>query len=165
MNLKLRTLPPVFSRLLRDTPGKLLLPLLLLLACAQPKPDRQIIATDDAPAAIGPYSQAVRVGNTLYLAGQIGLDPATGQLAEGGIEAETHQALRNIHAILEAAGFTMADVVQVQAYLADLNDYGAFNAVYATYFGDAPPARAVVQVARIPRDAGVEIMATAVRGE
>ena len=163
MNLKIRTLPPVFSQLFRYTPGKLLLP--LLLSCAQPQIEREVIQTDDAPAAIGPYSQAVRVGNTLYLAGQIGLEPATGQLVAGGIEAQTHQALRNIQAILAAAGFSLADVVQVQAYLADLDDYAAFNAVYATYFGDSPPARAVVEAARIPRDARVEIMATAVRGK
>ena len=143
----------------------LTLPLLLplLLACAQPKPDRQIIATDDAPAAIGPYSQAIQVGNTLYLAGQIGLEPATGRLVPGGIEAETHQALRNIQAILAAAGFSLADVVQVQAYLADLDEYGAFNAIYATYFGDSPPARAVLEAGRIPRDAKVEIMVTALK--
>ena len=141
------------------------LPLLLLLlsACAQSPPQREVIATDKAPAAIGPYSQAVRVGRTLYLAGQIGLDPATGQLVAGGIEAETRQVMANIQAVLQAAGYSLEDVVQVQAYLADLEEYGAFNAVYGGYFGERPPARAVVQVARLPRDARVEVMVTAVK--
>lgn len=125
--------------------------------------EREIIATDKAPAAIGPYSQAVRAGRTLYLAGQIGLDPSTGQLVSGGIENETHQVMANIQAVLEAAGYTLTDVVQVQAYLADLDEYGAFNAVYAGYFGDRPPARAVVQAVRLPRDVRVEVMATAVK--
>lgn len=141
-----------------------LLPLvLLLLGCGQPALEREIIATDQAPAAIGPYSQAVRVGNTLYLAGQIALDPASGQMVPGGIEAETHQVMANIQAVLEAAGYILADVVQVQAYLADLDEYGAFNAVYADYFGDHPPARAVVEAARLPRGARVEVMVTAVK--
>ena len=124
---------------------------------------REVIAADGAPAAIGPYSQAVRVGNTLYCAGQIGLDPATGALVEGGIEAETRRALDNQKAVLEAAGFSMGDVVQAQVFLADLEDYGAMNAVYATYFAVSPPARAAVQVARLPRDARVEIMLTAAK--
>ena len=122
-----------------------------------------MIATGDAPAAIGPYSQAIRLGNTLYCAGQIGIDPATGQLVQGGIQAETRQALKNLHAVLRAAGFTPADVVQAQVFLADLDDYAAMNAAYAELFTDSPPARAAVQVARIPRDAKVEIMLTAVK--
>ncbi|MDX1547374.1 MAG: RidA family protein [Rhodothermales bacterium] len=152
---------------------RLLLPALLLLAgCAasapstlQTDPDsmREIIATEHAPAALGPYSQAVRVGNALYCAGQLGLDPATGQLAEGGIEAETRQALDNLRAVVEAAGFTMADAVQVQVFLADLNDYQAMNAVYTTYFDESKPARAAFEVARLPRDARVEIMLTAAK--
>ncbi|HMB90023.1 MAG TPA: RidA family protein [Rhodothermales bacterium] len=150
--------------------------LLLLAGCAAaeaPESDttameeqaatREVIATDGAPAAIGPYSQAVRVGNTLYCAGQIGLDPATGQLVEGGIEAETRRALDNQKAVLEAAGFTLNDVVQAQVFLADLGDYSAMNEVYATYFTKSPPARAAVQVARLPRDARVEIMLTAAK--
>ncbi|UCH64265.1 MAG: hypothetical protein JSU77_06590 [Fidelibacterota bacterium] len=133
------------------------------MACSQSEPEREIIATDEAPAAIGPYSQAVRVGYTLYLAGQIGLDPSTGQLVPGGIEAETHRVMANIQAVLQAADYYFADVVQVQAYLADMNEYGAFNTIYAEYFSNEPPARAVVQAARIPRDARVEVMVMAVK--
>ena len=124
---------------------------------------RQVIVTEKAPAAIGPYSQAVRVGDTLYLSGQIALDPATGQLVGGGIEAETRQVLANIRRVLEAGGFETTDVVQAQVFLADLDDYAAMNAVYAETFGDSPPARAAVQVARLPLDARVEIMVVAVK--
>lgn len=138
------------------------------LAPAQDTPqpvtlEKQVIASEGAPEAIGPYSQAIQAGNTLYLAGQIGLDPATGQLVEGGIEAETRRVLDNLKAVLETAGYTMDHVVQAQVFLADLNDYAAMNIIYGTYFTDAPPARAAVQVARLPRDARVEIMMTAVR--
>lgn len=152
-------------------PSYLLL-LLLLAACTPPdnadvnweaNNDREIIATDQAPAAIGPYSQAVKIGQHLYLAGQIGLDPATGQLVPGGIEAETERAMNNLKAVVEAAGFVMGDVVQAQVFLADLNDYAAMNAVYARFFPEHAPARAAVQVARLPRDARVEIMLTAAR--
>lgn len=134
-----------------------------LTACAAPSTPRRIVATPAAPAAIGPYSQAVQVGRTLYVAGQIALDPATGQLVAGGIEAQTRQAVRNAEAILRAGGYSLADVVQVQVYLADLDHYSAFNTTYAAFFGDRPPARAVVQVSRIPRDALVEVMMTAVK--
>lgn len=146
-----------------------LLLLFLLFGCAQSAPEdasaeRRVIATDDAPDAIGPYSQAVQVGNTLYCAGQIGLDPATGALVDGGIEAETRRALENLQAILADAGFSMADVVQTNVYLADLDDYDAMNEVYASFFDEAAaPARAAVQVARLPRDARVEITITAAR--
>jgi len=125
--------------------------------------ERKVIATDGAPAAIGPYSQAIQVGNTLYLAGQIGIDPATGQIVDGGIEAETRQAMNNIKAVLEAAGYSMNHVAQAQVFLADLNDYGAMNEVYGSYFENQPPARAALQVARVPRDARVEIMMTAIK--
>lgn len=135
--------------------------LVLLAVCASPA--RQVVSTPAAPAAIGPYSQAVRVGGTVYVAGQIALDPATGRLVEGGIEAETRRAMENVRAVLEAAGYTLDDVVQVTVYLADLNDYARFNETYATYFRGAPPARAVVQVSRIPRDARVEVLAVAAR--
>jgi len=130
----------------------------------QPTPtEREIIATDAAPAAIGPYSQAVRIGDTLYCAGQIAIDPRTGKMVEGGLEPETRQVLANIRAVLSAAGFSPADVVQAQVFLADLNDYAAMNSIYAEVFGASPPARAAMQVARLPKDAQIEIMVTAVR--
>jgi len=113
---------------------------------------------------VGPYSQAIRTGNMLFIAGQIGLDPTTKKLVAGGIIPETQQALENIQAILDAAGFSKSDLVQVQIFLADINDYAAMNKVYAAFFeGVSPPARAAVQVAHLPLDARIEIMATAVR--
>ncbi len=99
----------------------------------------------------------------LFLAGQIGLDPESRKIVEGGIEAQTRQAMSNLDAVLVAAGFTMADVVQAQVFLADLNDYAAMNEVYGSYFASMPPGRAAVQVARLPLDARVEIMMTAVK--
>ncbi len=125
---------------------------------ADPEPvTREEIKTDKAPAAIGPYSQAQRVGNRLYLSGQIGFDPATGQLVEG-VEAQTRQVLANLHAVLQEAGFAKTDVVQAQVFLADLEDYATMNGIYAEFFGDHRPARAAFQVARLPRDAEVEII-------
>ncbi|HEX2095083.1 MAG TPA: RidA family protein [Longimicrobiaceae bacterium] len=124
---------------------------------------RTVVSTPDAPAAIGPYSQGVRVGGTLYVAGQIALDPRTGRLVEGGVEAQTRRAMENVRAILRAGGFGLEDVVQVQVFLADLGDYARFNEVYAEFFRGAPPARAVVQVSRIPRDALVEVMVVAAK--
>ena len=123
--------------------------------------EKKVIVTTKAPAAIGPYSQAVYIDDVLYLAGQIALDPATGQLVAGGIEAQTQRVMQNLGAVLEASGFSFDDVVQVQVYLSDLNNYAAMNVVYAEYFEDDPPARAVVEAARIPRDALVEIMMVA----
>ncbi|MFQ5637535.1 MAG: RidA family protein [bacterium] len=131
--------------------------------CGSHSTEREVIATEDAPEAIGPYSQAIRVGNTLYLAGQIAIDPATGKMLDAGIEEQTEQALKNIQAVLHSAGFSLQDVVQSQVFLSDLNNYGAMNKVYATHFTQAAPARAAVQVARLPLDAKVEIMVTAVR--
>jgi reactive intermediate/imine deaminase len=140
---------------------------LALAGCATSgtAPERRIIATDKAPAAIAAYSQGVQVGNTLYLAGQIGMDPATRELAPGGIEPETRRALDNCKAVLEAAGFTLRDVVQVQVLLADINDYNALNQIYVTYFPKDPPARAAYAVAALPRGARVEVLMTAVKGE
>ncbi|MDZ7720490.1 MAG: RidA family protein [Balneolaceae bacterium] len=126
-------------------------------------PDRTIIQTKNAPAAIGPYSQAILVGNTLYAAGQIGLVPESGELVGEDLESQTRQALHNLQAVLEEAGFTMNDVVSVDVYLSDLNDYSAFNEIYAEYFLEGRPARGVVEVSRIPRDAKVEIKLVAVR--
>jgi 2-iminobutanoate/2-iminopropanoate deaminase len=124
----------------------------------------RVVATRNAPEAIGPYSQAIRVGNTLYLAGQIALDPATNQMiADRSIEAETRQVLDNLKAVVEAAGFRMSDIVSTTVFMADLNEFGRMNTVYATYFPSSPPARATVQAARLPRDVKVEIAAIAAR--
>ena len=136
---------------------------LIFSACADDGENREVIFTSDAPAAIGPYSQGIRVGNTLYLAGQIALDPISGKLVKGGIKAQTDRVLKNLGAVLKAGGFNYSHVVQVQAYLANLNDYRHMNDVYTTYFGGSKPARAVVEVARIPRNALVEIMMIAVK--
>lgn len=150
--------------------------LLLLTSCNAPSsetavtnpvivPTKEVIASQDAPKAIGPYSQAIKVGNTLWLAGQIALEPTTGGLVTGSIQIETTQVMANIQAVLTAAGMSLKDVVQVQVFLSDLNDYQAFNELYAEYFPENPPARAVVQAARLPRDAKVEIMMTAYKAE
>jgi 2-iminobutanoate/2-iminopropanoate deaminase len=117
-----------------------------------------------APRAAGPYSHAIVAGDFVFTAGQAGLDPATRQLAEG-IEAQTRQALRNVAAILEAAGTSMANVVKTTVFLANMDDFQAMNAVYAEFFPENPPARTTVQAARIPLDALVEIEAVAVRGK
>lgn len=135
----------------------------LVLGCAAKSSDREVVSTENAPAAIGPYSQAIRVENTIYLSGQIALDPETGKMVVGGIEEQTHRVLKNIQAVLEAAGFTLADVVQSKVFLADLNHYRTMNGIYGEYFTEAPPARAALQVARLPLDALVEIMVTAVK--
>jgi reactive intermediate/imine deaminase len=132
-------------------------------APSAPAMERRAISTDKAPAAIASYSQAILAGDTLYLAGQIGLDPATRQLVPGGLAAEARRALDNCKAVLEAAGFSLADVTQVQVYLADINDYELFNQTYAGFFPNPQPARAVIGVAGLPRGARVEILRTAVR--
>ena len=144
------------------------LPWLLVVAlagCGGTRLQREVIATAAAPAAIGPYSQAIRVGNRLYAAGQIGLDPATGQIVPGGVVAETRRALENLRAVLAAGGFELTDVVQVTVYLVDLDEYSAMNAVYAEFFPRNSPSRAAVQVARLPRDARVEILLVAERSK
>jgi 2-iminobutanoate/2-iminopropanoate deaminase len=118
------------------------------------------VSTTDAPAAIGPYSQAVRVGETLYTSGQVGLDPHTGSLVAGGVEAQTTRALENLKAVLGAAGIDLVHVVKTTVFLKDMKDFAAMNAVYARYFaapGTVPPARSTVQVAGLPKDALVEI--------
>lgn len=125
-------------------------------------PARRVIATPNAPAAVGPYSQGIQVGDFLYVSGQLGIDPATGELAPGGVEPEARRALDNVKAIVEAAGLALADVVQCQVFLADIRDYAAFNAIYATYFSKDPPARALVQPAALPRGGRVEVMVVAV---
>lgn len=118
---------------------------------------KQIITSPQAPAAIGPYSQAIRWGELLFLSGQIPLDPATGKIIEGGIAAQTERVLKNLEAILGAAGSSLAQVLKTTVYLADINEFAAMNEVYAKFFAKDPPARATVQVARLPRDARVEI--------
>lgn len=118
---------------------------------------RQAVSTPQAPAAIGPYSQAIRTGDLLFVSGQIALDPTTGQLVPGGIAAETHQVLKNLAAILDRAGTSFGSVAKATVYLADLAEFEAMNAIYRTYFPDPAPARATIQAARLPRDARVEI--------
>ena len=122
---------------------------------------RHAISTPFAPAAIGPYSQAIRAGNLLFLSGQVPLDPATGNLVDGGIEAETRQVFQNIEEILKAAGASFDAVVSATVYLADMNDFAKVNEIYGTYFSSPAPARATVQVARLPRDCRVEIQVIA----
>lgn len=124
---------------------------------------KTVVETDRAPAAIGPYSQGVIAGNTLYLAGQIGLVPETGELAGDDIVSQARQAFRNLQAVCEAGGYGFEDVVSVEVYLADLDNYEVFNKIYAEYFEGYRPARAVTEVSRIPRDALVEIKMTAVK--
>jgi 2-iminobutanoate/2-iminopropanoate deaminase len=118
------------------------------------------ISTTDAPAAIGPYSQAIRIGDTLYTSGQVALDPHTGSLVPGGIEAQTTRVLENLKAVLAAAGIDLVHVVKTTVFLKDLKDFTAMNAIYAHYFappGTVAPARSTVQVAALPKDALVEI--------
>ena len=135
---------------------------LALGACAMPAPAaRKVIATADAPAAIGPYSQAVQVGDMLFVSGQLGMDPKTGKIVTDGIRAETIQSMKNLGAILTAAGMSFDDVVQVQIFVADLNDFAAVNEEYGKFFKSSPPTRATVQVARLPRDGKIEIALTA----
>jgi 2-iminobutanoate/2-iminopropanoate deaminase len=124
---------------------------------------RRTVQTENAPEAVGPYSQAVQVGETLYLAGQVGIDPASGELVSDSLHLQVWQAMDNLEAVLETAGLTMADVVDVQVFMTDINQYSKFNELYSSYFDDQPPARAVVEVARLPLDAKVEIKMTAVK--
>lgn len=114
------------------------------------------ISTDKAPAAIGPYSQAIRVGSLLFTSGQIPLG-ADGQLVPGGVEEQTHQVFRNLSAVLAAAGATFQDVVKATVFIKDMNQFGQINEIYAAYFGDHKPARSTVEVARLPKDVFVEI--------
>ena len=119
---------------------------------------KQVIQTTDAPAAIGPYSQAIRAGDTLYLSGQIGLDPASGQMVDG-LEAQAHRVFRNMQAVTSAAGASLDDVVKLSILLADLGDFAKVNEIMATYFKAPYPARATYQVAALPRGARIEVEA------
>ncbi|WP_028560738.1 RidA family protein [Paenibacillus pinihumi] len=116
----------------------------------------KIVATNQAPAAIGPYSQAVRLGNLLFTSGQIPLD-VNGQVVEGGVEEQTHQVFRNLKAVLAAEGAELKNVVKATVFIKDMNQFGAINEVYASYFGEHKPARSTVEVARLPKDVSVEI--------
>jgi 2-iminobutanoate/2-iminopropanoate deaminase len=118
-------------------------------------------SSDNAPKAIGPYSQAVRVGDLLFLSGQVPLDPATGQMIEGDISAQTQRVMDNLGAVLKSAGLSFAHVARTTIFLADMNDFAKVNEVYGSYFTEPFPARATVQVARLPKDARVEIDAIA----
>lgn len=126
---------------------------------------KRVVETADAPRAIGPYSQAIIANGFVYTAGQIGSDPKTGSLVEGGIAEQTEQALKNIAAVLKASGSSTDDVVKATVFLADMNDFAKMNEVYAKHFKAPFPARSTVQVARLPRDARVEIEAVAVVGK
>src|ERR1051325_10177531 len=126
---------------------------------------REIIKTKRAPEAIGPYSQAVRAGEFVFASGQIPIDPATGQFVAGGIAEQTEQVLRNLSAVLEAAGTGLDRVVKTTVYLADMDDFAAMNEVYGRYFAADAPARATVEAARLPRDARVEIEVIALAGK
>lgn len=125
---------------------------------------KQIIKTGDAPGAIGPYSQAVKAGGMVYCSGQIPLDPGTGEFVAGGIAEQTEQVLKNISALLAAAGTGLEQVVKTTVFLADMNDFAAMNEVYGRFFGENYPARSTVQAARLPRDARVEIEVIALAG-
>nr|WP_325183173.1 RidA family protein [uncultured Oscillibacter sp.] len=124
---------------------------------------KTILATEKAPAAIGPYSQGVTGGPVTITSGQLPIDPATGAFPEGGIAAQTRQSLENVKAVLAAAGLELADVIKTTVFLNDMNDFAAMNQVYAEFFPENPPARSAVEVARLPKDALVEIEAIAVK--
>jgi 2-iminobutanoate/2-iminopropanoate deaminase len=123
---------------------------------------KQIIVSDKAPKAIGPYSSGVKSGDLIFTAGQVGLDPQTGEVVPGGIESETRQAIKNIQYILEAAGSNLNQVVKTTVFLRDMNDFARMNAVYAEFFTNLPPARSTVQVAMLPRNVAIEIEAIAI---
>lgn len=123
---------------------------------------KQIIVTDHAPKAIGPYSVGTIANGFVFCSGQLGLDPATGSLVEGGIEAETRQSLTNLKGVLEAAGTNLANVVKTTVFLRDMNDFSRMNAVYAEFFKENPPARSTIQAGALPRNGAVEIEVIAI---
>lgn len=149
---------------------KLVLPifsLLLSVGCTENNASqgftKEMIYTPDAPKAIGPYSQAVKIGNTMYCSGQIALDPETGQLVIENIEAETRQVLKNLGAVLKSGGMDYNNVARATVYMTDIENYKRINAVYSEFFSESKPARAAVQVANLPAGANVEISCIAVR--
>jgi 2-iminobutanoate/2-iminopropanoate deaminase len=123
---------------------------------------RQVVTAPDAPKAMGAYSPAIKAGNLLFVSGQIPVDPTTGNLVQGDIAAQAEQVMRNLTALLRAAGASFTNVVRTTVYLADMNDFAGMNEVYSRYIVDPPPARATVQVARLPRDVKIEVDAIAV---
>ncbi|MFZ5518381.1 MAG: RidA family protein [Candidatus Zhuqueibacterota bacterium] len=137
---------------------------LLLTACSGPTEDsKKVINSPRAPKAIGPYSQAIQVGNTLYCSGQIAMNPETGELVQDSIEAETKQVLDNLGAVLQEAGMDYSDVVSATVFMSNMEFYKQINDVYARYFTEKPPARAAVQVANLPKYVNVEIACIAVK--
>lgn len=118
---------------------------------------KKIISTTDAPKAIGPYSQAIRSGNMLFTSGQIAINPSTNEMIAGDIKAQTEQVMKNLEGILKAAGMSFANVIKTTVFLADMKKFAEMNSVYAKYFPENPPARATVQVAKLPKDAEIEI--------
>jgi len=139
--------------------------ILLVVGCQQKSAQplvKHVLSSKEAPAAIGPYSQAIRVGNTLYCSGQIALDPQRSELVDDTIENETRQVLENMGAVLRQAGMGYCDVVRATIYMTDIENYGKINSVYAQYFREKPPARAAVQVVSLPKQANVEISCIAV---
>ena len=124
--------------------------------------EKKIVVTENAPAAIGPYSQAVKVGEMVFLSGQIPLDAATGELIQGGLEAQTKQVLRNLKAVLEASGSSLEKVVKTNVFIKSMKDFPLVNEIYATFFKEDAPARACVEVSALPKDALVEIEAVAI---
>jgi 2-iminobutanoate/2-iminopropanoate deaminase len=122
---------------------------------------RRAISTTSAPSAVGPYSQAIVTNDLVFCSGQVGLDPVTGELVAGGVEAQTERVIRNLEAVLDAAGCTLADVVKTTCFLADIGDFATFNAIYGRFFADPQPARSTFGVAALPKQARVEIEAIA----
>lgn len=126
---------------------------------------KEVVKTESAPQAIGPYSQGIKLGNLVFTAGQTGIDPQTGKMVQGGIEEQTRQTLRNVAAILEAAGTSLRNAVKTTVFLSDMSHFQAMNGVYKEHFGEQPPARTTVQAARLPLDALVEIECVASLGD
>lgn len=120
---------------------------------------KEVISTRNAPEAIGPYSQAIRCGNLLFVSGQIPIDPGTGKVVEGDIEAQSKMVLENLKAVIEAAGMTLRDVLKCTCFLKNMEDFSKFNSIYGGYFPEVPPARETIEVARLPRDVLVEVSA------
>lgn len=118
---------------------------------------KKVIKTDMAPKAIGPYSQAIMVGDFLFASGQIAINPATGEIVEGGIEAQTRQVMENVKNILQAAGMDFSNVVKTTVFITNMDDFGKVNEIYANYFGENPPARSCVEVSRLPKGALIEV--------